>query len=67
MEELLRQRAAELSHLAATLRTGLTHAEAMIPGINHDLDSLAALGVTEFQVEGPTISIRPAGAIGISA
>lgn len=61
MEELLRQRAAELSHLAATLRTGLAHAEAMIPGINQELDSLAALGVTEFQVEGPTIYVRPAG------
>jgi hypothetical protein len=61
MEELLRQRAAELSQLAATLRTGLARAEAMIPGINQELDSLAVLGVTEFQVEGPTIYVRPAG------
>ncbi len=35
MEELLRQRAAELSQLAATLRTGLAHAEAMIPKHRH--------------------------------
>ena len=61
MEELLRQRATELSQLAATLRTGLARAEAMIPGINQELDSLATLGVTEFQVEGPTIYVRPAG------
>ena len=33
----------------------------MIPGINQELDSLATLGVTEFQVEGPTIYVRPAG------
>jgi len=61
MKELLRQRAAELSQLAATLRTGLARAEAMIPDINKELDSLAAFGVTEFQVEGPTIYVRPAG------
>lgn len=61
MEHLLQRQAVELARLAATIRSGLIQAESTIPGINQELRTLAELGLTEFQIEGPTLYIRPAG------
>ncbi len=36
-------------------------AEASIPAINHYLAEVTAIGVTDFQIEGPVIYSRPAG------
>jgi len=36
-------------------------AEASIPAINQHLAELVAIGVTDFQIEGPAIYSRPAG------
>lgn len=61
MNETLSDRAAELAQLAATIRSGLAQAEAMIPTLNDQLTELAMLGVTRHQIEGPSIYARPAG------
>jgi hypothetical protein len=61
MHDVLQQRAAELSRLAAKIRTCLDEAEATVPGINEQLDRLAELGVTDFQIEGPSVYCRPMG------
>ena len=60
MQEFLSERAAELTRLAATIRSGLEQAEAMIPPLNDQLNELAMLGVTSHQVEGPSIYAHPA-------
>lgn len=61
MHDVLKQQAEQLARLAMMIRIGLQSAESAIPGINDLLAELATLGVTEFQVEGPAISCRPAG------
>ena len=61
MHHVFQERAAELSRLAAMIRTSLDEAESTVPGINEQLDRLAELGVTEFQIEGPTVYSRPMG------
>ena len=61
MPEILHKRIAHLAHVVSTLRNGLQTAEACIPAINEHLADLATLGVTDFQIEGPTIYCRPAG------
>ena len=59
MHDLLHVRAAELSRLAATVRTSLDKAEALIPVVNEQLAQLAAMGVSDLQVEGPAVYSRP--------
>ncbi len=61
MHDLLYERAAELSRLASTVRTNLNKAEALIPVVNEQLSELAAMGVSDLQVEGPTVYSRPQG------
>lgn len=61
MHDLLHERTALLAQLGTTLRNGLQAAEASIPAINQHLAELAAIGVTDFQIEGPVIYSRPAG------
>ena len=61
MHDLLHERTALLAQLGTTLRNGLQAAEASIPAINQHLVELAAIGVTDFQIEGPVIYSRPAG------
>lgn len=61
MHEFLSDRAAELTRLTATIRSGLEQAEAMIPHLNDQLNELAVLGVTSHQVDGPSVYARPAG------
>lgn len=61
MHKFLSERAAELARLAATVRSGLEEAEAIIPPLNDQLSELAMLGVAHHQVEGPSVYARPAG------
>ncbi len=61
MHELLSVRAAELSRLATTVRSNLDQAEALIPVFSRQFAELAAMGVEDLQVEGPTIYGRPQG------
>ena len=61
MNDSLLDRATDLVRLATTIRSGLESAERTIPAINEHLADLATLGITEFQIEGPTIYCRPAG------
>ena len=61
MHDLLHERTAQLARLAGSLHDGLQAAEASIPAINQHLAELAAIGVTDFQIEGPVIYSRPAG------
>ena len=61
MHDLLHERAAELSRLATTVRTNLDKAEALIPVVNEQLSELAAMGVSDLQVEGPAVYSRPQG------
>jgi len=55
MHDVLSERAGELDRLAATIRSGLKQAEAMIPALNQQLAELDLLGVTRHQVEGPSL------------
>ena len=57
--DLLHVRAAQLSRLAATFRTSLDKAEALILVVNEQLGQLAAMGVSDVQVEGPAVYSRP--------
>ncbi|NQW46385.1 MAG: hypothetical protein HQ464_01305 [Planctomycetes bacterium] len=61
MHDVLPQRAAELSRLAAKIRTSLYEAESTVPSINEQLDKLAAAGMVDFQIEGPSVYRRPSG------
>jgi hypothetical protein len=61
MHDVLHQRTAELSRLAAKIRTSLDEAESTVPSINEQLDKLAAVGMVDFQIEGPSVYCRPAG------
>lgn len=61
MHEILHERTAHLARLAGNLHDRLQAAEASIPAINQHLAQLAAVGVTDFQIEGPVIYSRPAG------
>ena len=61
MNDSLLDRATDLVRLATTIRSGLESAERTIPAINEHLADLATLGITDFQIEGPTIYCRPAG------
>ena len=61
MNEILKERAVRLAQLSAAIRTGLAEAETILPGINDQLSKLAAVGMTDFQIEGPVIYCRPAG------
>ena len=59
MHDFLSERAGQLQRLATTIRTGLDQAESAIPSINQQLAELARLGMSDFQIEGPTIYCRP--------
>ena len=59
MHDFLSERAGQLERLATTIRTGLDQAESAIPSINQQLAELARLGMSDFQIEGPTIYCRP--------
>ncbi len=48
-------------HDVLSERTGLDQAESAIPSINQQLAELARLGMSDFQIEGPTIYCRPMG------
>lgn len=61
MNDLLNDHSARLVRLAATIRDGLDVAERSIPLINHNLARLAELGVTNIQLDGPSIYCRPQG------
>lgn len=61
MHEFLSERAGQLQRLAATIRTGLDQAESAIPSINQQLAELARLGMSDFQIEGPTILLQADG------
>jgi hypothetical protein len=61
MNDSLLVRATDLVRLTATIRSGLESAERTVPVINEHLTELATLGITDFQIEGPTIYCRPAG------
>jgi len=61
MHEILHERTAHLARLVRSLHDGLQAAEASIPAINQHLAELAAVGVTDFQIEGPVLYSRPAG------
>jgi len=61
MNDMFLGRAAELARLAATIRSGLEEAEALIPRLNVQLAELAALGAIGHKVEGPAVYARPAG------
>lgn len=61
MHDTLHEHTAHLAQLGTTLRNGLQAAEASIPAINQHLADLAAVGVTDFQIEGPVIYSRPVG------
>jgi len=62
MNDSLLDRATDLVRLASTIRSGLETAERTIPAINEHLADLATLGITDFQIEGPTVYCRPASA-----
>ena len=59
MHDFLSERAGQLQRLATTIRAGLDQAESAIPSINQQLAELARLGMSDFQIEGPTIYCRP--------
>lgn len=61
MTDSLQTQAEQLARLAHTIRTGLDRAEATVPAINESLATLAALGVIDHQLDGPTIYCRPRG------
>jgi len=61
MHDSLTKHTAQLARLAMMIRIGLESADAAIPGISDQLAELATMGLTDFQVEGPAISCRPAG------
>jgi hypothetical protein len=60
MKDVLDERAAQVARLAMMIRIGLGSAESAIPGINEQLAELAAMGITNFQIEGPAVYCRPA-------
>jgi len=61
MIDSLHTQAEQLARLAYAIRSGLEQAEATVPAINASLASLAALGVIDHQLDGPTIYCRPRG------
>ena len=61
MHNPLYERAADLSRLVTIVRSNLDNAEALIPLINQQLSELAAMGVSDLQVEGPAVYSRPHG------
>ena len=64
MNETLSGQAEELARLASVIRSGLAEAESSIPMINEQLGELADLGITNFEIEGPTVYCRVAGTSG---
>ena len=64
MYDSLTKHTAQLARLAMMIRIGLDSVEAAIPSINDQLTELGTMGVTDFQVEGPAISCKPAGPSG---
>ena len=61
MKDVLDERDAQMARLAMMIRIGLESAESTIPGINCQLAELAAMGITDLQIEGLAIYCRPAG------
>lgn len=61
MNSVLEHKVDALSRLASTIRTGLAHAELVVPPINELLAELAEMGVCNFEYEGPAVYCRPAG------
>jgi hypothetical protein len=64
MNDTLAGQAEELARLASLIRTGLAEAESTIPMINEQLTELADLGITQFEIEGPSVYCRVAGTSG---
>ncbi len=62
MHAFVSVRAADFSRLTIPIQTSLNSAEDTIQNINHTLSELASLGVQEFQITGPVVYARPAGA-----
>ena len=61
MHDTLSWRAEELAHLTDLIRTSLSLADSAIPPINAQLDELAAMGLTNLELEGPLVYSRTAG------
>jgi hypothetical protein len=61
MNNVLEQQVDALSRLASKIRNGLAQAELAVPPINEMLAGLAAMGVCDFEYEGPAVYCRPAG------
>lgn len=64
MNDTIAGQAEELARLAAIIRTGLTEADSTIPAINEMLAELADVGITNHEIEGPTVFCRVAGLSG---
>ena len=61
MHDTLSGRAEELGRLTDLIRTSLSLADSSIPGINEQLDELAAMGLDNLELEGPLVYSRAAG------
>jgi hypothetical protein len=59
MHYVFQQRAAELSRLAAKIRTSLNEAEFAASSVNQQLDKLAAMEMVDCRIEGPRVYGRP--------
>jgi len=62
MDDTYSRRADELAILAGLLRSSVALAGSAIPPINEQLAELAAMGVDNFEIEGPLVLARAAGA-----
>lgn len=61
VDDLLHERAAEVSRLATTARTNLDKAETLIPVVNEQLSELAPTGVSDLRVEGLAVHSQHQG------
>jgi hypothetical protein len=61
MHHSLSRRADELAILAGLLRSSVSLADSAIPSINEPLAELAAMGIDNYEIEGPLVFARAAG------
>jgi hypothetical protein len=64
MNDTLAGQAEELARIVSLIRIGLAEADLKIPAINEQLAELADLGITQFEIEGPSLYCRVAGTSG---
>ena len=64
MNDTLAVQADGLARLASILRNGLAEAESTVPVLNERLAVLAAVGCTDFEIDGPAVFSRTAGMSG---